>query len=389
MSSLVKNTKAVIYQPPDELVWVPAQTLSVTWADSRLTDASYAAVKGILAGWGYAWSKTYQFSYSLTYNSGSLLDVAVGWNVTFYSVFANGLTPAPLWIRDSWVTIPYGYVGTKTIAGHYENVTPAPIVTETANLGWTGAAVSKKCFSGDGIIQFRLDQTNTGSVCGLNRLAVGYTETGYSDIQYGIKSAGAFYQIVENGVTKTSPAAFVSTDVFSITRIAGVVDYNVNGDSVYTSTVELPDYQMIADASLYEAGDAIYDALIAAIDAGVLITLPDRIQSSCACVVSYPLESDCAAFITNAIENSNEIWISRAIENDCAALIHRSEIVVSDCAALIAWTEQVIADCAVVVEHPQYDRVVSDCAVLIEVEGDLESVVVDIHAPAIPVYGAY
>lgn len=396
MSSLVKNTKAVTYQPPDELVWIAASTEFISDINSRLTDAAYQSVKSALSTAGYLWNLSTEFHYHLTnsaMNGGSStsLDGTVlptGWVVVFESQFLNGQIPPNMWIRDSWVTVPLGGA-TVTTPGHYETVTPAPIVTETANLGWTGAAVSKKAFNGDGIIQFRLDQANTGSVCGLNRLAVGYTQTGYSDIQYGIKSAGAFYQVVENGVTKTSPAAFVSADIFSVTRIAGVVDYNINGDSVYTSSVTLSDYQMIADASLYEAGDAIYDALIAGIDAGVVITIPDIIQSSCACVVSYPLESDCAAFITNAIESSNEIWISRAIENDCAALIHHSEIVVSDCAALIAWTEQVIADCAVVVEHPQYDRVVSDCAVLIEVEGDLQSVVVDVHAPDVPVYGDY
>lgn len=396
MSSLVKNTKPVIYQPPDELVWIPASSGFVSDINSRLTASAYQAVKTELASEGYLWNKTTEFHYHLTnsaMNGGSStsLDGTVlpsGWQVVFESPFLNGLIPPNKWVRDSWVTVPLGGA-VVTIPGHYQTVTPDPIVTQTANLGWTGAAVSKKAFNGDGIIQFRLDQANTGSVCGLNRLAVGYTQTGYSDIQYGIKSAGAFYQIVENGVTKTSPAAFVSTDVFSITRIAGVVDYNVNGDSVYTSTVTLPDYQMIADASLYEAGDAIYDALIAAIDAGTVITIPTRLVSSCACVVSYPLESSCETFISNPLESDNEIWVSRATESDCAALIHRSEIVVSDCAALIPWTQQVISDCAAVVEWPQYDRIISSCAVLVEVEGDLQSVVVDVHQPETPVYGAY
>lgn len=396
MSSLIKNTKSVTYQPPDELVWIPASTGFVSDINSRLTASAYQAVKAELAAEGYLWNKTTEFHYHLTnsaMNGGSStsLDGTVlpsGWQVVFESKFLNGLIPPNKWVRDSWVTVPLGGA-VVTIPGHYQTVTPDPIVSETANLGWTGSAVSKKAFNGDGIIQFRLDQTNTGSVVGLNLLARGYTQSGYDDIQYGIKSAGAFYQIVENGVTKTSPAAFVSTDIFSITRIAGIVDYNINGDSVYTSAVTLPDYQLIADASLYEAGDTIYDALIAGIDAGVVITVPDRIQASCACVVSYPLENYCETLVSNPLDNSCELAISRAIESDCAALIHRSEIVVSDCAALIAWTELVVSDCAALVEWPQYERIISNCAVLIEVEGNLQSVVIDIHKPELPVYGDY
>ena len=69
------------------------------------------------------------------------------------------------------------------------------------------------------------------------RTAPGVDGTGYLDIAYGFSFSYGQYQVIENGVTKTSSASHVATDVFSIVRTGTSVEYQKNSIPVYTSLV--------------------------------------------------------------------------------------------------------------------------------------------------------
>jgi hypothetical protein len=164
-----------------------------------------------------------------------------------------------MWIANSWSDTPVG--GAEiTIPAHYETTTPAPVITYSQNLGWNSSAVAAQAVSGDGYYSFRIDDTNTGAVVGLNTAMAAAGSSNYTDITHAIKTAANQYQVVESGTTKTTAASFTSADVFKVVFTALSVTYYKNATLIYTSLTALADVYLKLDCSLYEAGDKIYDA---------------------------------------------------------------------------------------------------------------------------------
>ena len=179
------------------------------------------------------------------------------------------------------VTVPYTYPVYKRItlpgggyvivwdhnaSGTYQLCYPAtvgvpgiPAGYSTAaddNVGWNASADSVASLTTPGEYQFTTDGPS-GIVTGLSVRPAGIF---YPNIKFGIYCADGNYQIMESGVGKTAKASYLSTTVFTIAVVGGLVRYFKDSTLVYTSTVVNVDTTLVASACMYLAGDQIINA---------------------------------------------------------------------------------------------------------------------------------
>jgi hypothetical protein len=124
--------------------------------------------------------------------------------------------------------------------------------------GWNAGASSVETLLTNGYVSFRAADPCIGIVAGLNNAD---TSTLYVEIDYAFYFTKGKYQVMELGVTKTTEASYLQTDVFKIRRVGSEVKYYKNDVLVYTS-LTASEGTMILDVSFYHAYDAIYDAAL-------------------------------------------------------------------------------------------------------------------------------
>lgn len=179
--------------------------------------------------------------------------------------------PAPGSVTSGWIYIPG--VGPDVIEYQttYQTVclpevpasppsAPTPGSEATTafnfNFGWNSSAISTGLFSGDSSLDFFVNPASIGVVVGLNRAR---EDDGYSTIDYAFKCTNGSYVVIENGVARTAAATFTSADEFSIQRLGDTIQFIVAGVLKFTSTAHYSG-TLLADASLYAAGDEVLSA---------------------------------------------------------------------------------------------------------------------------------
>lgn len=135
----------------------------------------------------------------------------------------------------------------------------------TSNGNWNGGAASWNAVSNNGYLQFTASETNKYRMVGLSNTNV---DANYTSIQYAIYLvAGGSVNIYESGSNRGSFASYVTNDVFRISIESSVVKYYKNGNLLYISTVA-PTFPLLADASIYNTGGTVTNAVIGNLNAG-------------------------------------------------------------------------------------------------------------------------
>ena len=127
------------------------------------------------------------------------------------------------------------------------------------NRGWNAGA--------DGVVYAAANCTYTFSVELAEQIVTGLSfdrpdSSRQNDISHAflltMQDAQSMWSIVEYGVVKTDPVAFVngSTTVFKVLRTNGVVTYQVNGSEVYIS-LNRSSESISQSVSFYSAGDSV------------------------------------------------------------------------------------------------------------------------------------
>ncbi len=129
-----------------------------------------------------------------------------------------------------------------------------PPTERSFQLGWNAGAVSIGVIAENEMLQFSVDVTAVGVVVGLNDYNEG---AGYLEMEHALYFHNKTVQVMESGVVKSAPVAYVTADVFTFARVGTAVRYFKNTTKLYTSTVQAIG-DRIVDASLFMGGDKVY-----------------------------------------------------------------------------------------------------------------------------------
>lgn len=126
-----------------------------------------------------------------------------------------------------------------------------------------GASSEQRIASGDGGVQFTATDAASLRFVGLT---AGATAHNPSDIQFALRLQGGVAEVRESGAYR-SDVRFSAGDVFGVYVVGGTVQYAKNGSVFYTSNTGVR-YPLAIDATLYETGGSINDAMIVTAAAG-------------------------------------------------------------------------------------------------------------------------
>jgi PKD repeat protein len=146
-------------------------------------------------------------------------------------------------------------------------------ITKTATAsGWNaGASSTKAILSGDGFMQFTVDETNAYRALGLSHIDA---DQDLTTIDFAIYLSGSGeLQLYEKGVGRGAYGPYAAGDRFQIVVEGGVVRYQRNGTVFYTSS-QRPVYPLLVDTSLCYAGTTIKQVAISGL-------LPDVVIQAC------------------------------------------------------------------------------------------------------------
>jgi hypothetical protein len=130
-----------------------------------------------------------------------------------------------------------------------------------ANAAWSAGASSQQALaSGDGYVEFTVNETNTYRMLGLSS---GDSDQTYSDIDFALYPAadGNLY-VYEGGVYKAGLGPYASGDHLRVAVESGTVRYRKNGTLLYSS-LGVPLFPLLVDTSLYSPGATLSNAVIA------------------------------------------------------------------------------------------------------------------------------
>jgi CSLREA domain-containing protein len=136
-------------------------------------------------------------------------------------------------------------------------------LTKTAGAGWTAAASPTKAVkAGDGSVEFSATAPDQTWVVGLSRSVSPFLVV--TDIEFGLELfADGTFAVVEHGVNLTGPlGGYAAGDRFAIAVTGGVLRYQRNGVTIYTSA-GTPLYPLRIDAALFTPGATIADVVLA------------------------------------------------------------------------------------------------------------------------------
>lgn len=167
----------------------------------------------------------------------------------------------------------------KTFHPGYSYTIPGYSYTEiSSDSGWTSSSALSYELIGDvGGFSFSSGGTNSGVVTGLTDPATA-SGGGYHNIQFAFFITGDKYYIMESGVKIGNATNFGTGKAsdrvkFEVRRTGSTIEYFVEDSLVYTSLASPTTTLMTADISLYEAGDAVYNATLSTSTPAVASTL--------------------------------------------------------------------------------------------------------------------
>jgi hypothetical protein len=133
-------------------------------------------------------------------------------------------------------------------------------LTKTGTTGWNAGAVSGQTLgSGDGYVEITATETTSYRAFGLSNGNPGVT---YTEIDFAINlAANGTATVYENGTARVGLGTYATGDKFRVQISGGVVFYQMNGATLYTSTVS-PSYPLIVDSALYTNGATLNAAVL-------------------------------------------------------------------------------------------------------------------------------
>jgi hypothetical protein len=135
-------------------------------------------------------------------------------------------------------------------------ITTNTITKNAGGSAWNGGAISGDYLNGDGYVEFTVgDHASYDKCCGLSN---GDTDQSRADIDFAfyLKADGTA-RVYEGGVDRGEvSASYVSTDVFTVKVVSGVVTYWQGAVLLYTSGAT-PTFPLLVDASIYHQSAAI------------------------------------------------------------------------------------------------------------------------------------
>jgi len=133
---------------------------------------------------------------------------------------------------------------------------------------WDCAAYSWNTVSNNGYFQFTVTETNKTRAAGLS---AAYTGVDYTNLQYGfyLNGSGAL-QIFESGSGRGTFGTYATGDILKISVENNVVKYYQNGNLLYVSNIT-PTLPLAVQASMYNTGSSISNALVSNYNAGTFI----------------------------------------------------------------------------------------------------------------------
>ena len=216
--------------------------------------------------------------------------------------FVPAATPPP----GGYVSSGYAYLCNLVQVPTYHSampyIAPTPGVPGTPeqtnydfNLGWNAGARSNGfIYSGDdGYVEWKVPYSLVGGVLGFNDVDV---DASYPNIEHAFYFSGKSVRIYELGVQVAFIGAYADGDTFRITRVAGVVTYQQNGSTVYTSLVASTG-TVFLDSSLYAGGDYVFDPVIATTGTP---TVANQSVTSCATSLQ-PLTGQGGSMLTSLV----------------------------------------------------------------------------------------
>jgi hypothetical protein len=124
---------------------------------------------------------------------------------------------------------------------------------------WNAGAVSVETLAGDGYLQFTTAEATTTKMAGLGN---GDSNQGFSDIEFAIRlKASGGVAVYESGALRGSFGTYAAGDLFRVIVEDGVVSYQKNGVTFYTSSVA-PSFPLLCDTSLLTDGATIRDVAL-------------------------------------------------------------------------------------------------------------------------------
>lgn len=135
--------------------------------------------------------------------------------------------------------------------------TPSQLIIDN-RLGWNSGALGPAELAYGKVLTFQFSAGSVGAVVGLARLADPQDES-YLGFTVGVMATSGRYAIVKNGMLVASTKKFTDAYTFGIHRKGdNTIQVIVNGGVEYETTVS---EALIADSSLYSAGDVIWDTV--------------------------------------------------------------------------------------------------------------------------------
>jgi hypothetical protein len=134
-------------------------------------------------------------------------------------------------------------------------------LVKTGSEGWNAGAVSEELLIGNGYVETTVGEITSTSyrMCGLSTTD---SNNNYMSIDYAIYPAGAVVNIYEYGSNKGAFGSIATGDKLRITVQDGVVSYQKNGATFYTSTTPatLP---LMVDTTLYNTNNTLKEVILA------------------------------------------------------------------------------------------------------------------------------
>jgi hypothetical protein len=219
-------------------------------ASGALTQGELAAGQaGTVVGTGWSTTTTYSvpaFSSPAPASAGNAI-------VTFDPPYQVGSAGYPAFPKQWGLLIrhPMAYPAQPATSPTYRT-------KSDPNPGWNSGARSIKSIAGDGYFEFKVPATLTGVIVGF---ASSDPDGGFENIQHAYYVGHGGVAIYESGIPIGSFGAAGDGTTFRITRDTGIVTYSVNDTDVHTSSTP-SNGEVFVDASLYVAGDSIYDPVL-------------------------------------------------------------------------------------------------------------------------------
>ena len=127
------------------------------------------------------------------------------------------------------------------------------------NLGWNSGARSIAFFTEDGYVEFKVNMSVVGVICGIN--FYDGVDSGYNGntIDYAFYCARGHAWIMRNGILGSGVGTYTNDTVFHIERSGTSISWQMDGTEVAADSSSVPTESGWLEASLYSASDLVFD----------------------------------------------------------------------------------------------------------------------------------